>query len=82
MKGEDLLDANKFFERARRWRMRGEQMRALADEAHDAAVRAMMLAIAADYDRLAECADDGSFPAIDVAWSPAESVVDDASPRN
>jgi hypothetical protein len=33
-------------------------MRTLAEEADDSTVRAMMLRIAADYDRLAERADD------------------------
>jgi hypothetical protein len=40
------------------WRMRAEKMRALAEEANDSTVRAMMLRIAADYDRLAESAYD------------------------
>jgi hypothetical protein len=40
------------------WRMRAEKMRALAEEANDSTVRAMMLRIASDYDRLAESADD------------------------
>jgi len=40
------------------WRMRAEKMRTLAEEAIDSTVRAMMLRIAADYDRLAESADD------------------------
>jgi hypothetical protein len=33
-------------------------MRTLAEEANDSTVRAMMLRIASDYDRLAESADD------------------------
>ena len=43
------------------WRMRAEKMRTLAEEAEeaiDSTVRAMMLRIAADYERLAESADD------------------------
>jgi hypothetical protein len=40
------------------WGMRAEKMRTLAEEADDSTVRAMMLRIAADYDRLAESADD------------------------
>jgi hypothetical protein len=38
--------------------MRAEEMRALAEDAQDSTVRAMMLRIAADYKRLAENADD------------------------
>jgi len=40
------------------WRLRAEKMRTLAEEADDPTVRAMMLRIAADYDRLAESASD------------------------
>ena len=46
------------FENAKHWRMRAEKMRTLAEEAVDSTVRAMMLRIAADYDRLAESADN------------------------
>jgi hypothetical protein len=38
--------------------MRAEKMRTLAEEADDPTVRAMMLRIASDYDRLAESTDD------------------------
>jgi hypothetical protein len=48
------------FENAKHWRQRAEAMRTLAEEAIDSTVRAMMLRIAADYDRLAESADDGT----------------------
>jgi hypothetical protein len=46
------------FKTTTHWRMRAEKMRTLAEEANDSTVRAMMLRIAADYDRLAESADD------------------------
>jgi hypothetical protein len=45
---------------ARHWTMRAEEMRALAEEARDPMVRAMMLGIAADYALFAEIADDGA----------------------
>jgi hypothetical protein len=43
---------------ATHWRMRAEEMRALAEEAQDSTVRAMMLRIAADYDWRAKSAVD------------------------
>ena len=54
------------FENATHWRMRAEKMRTLAEEASnfDPTVRAMMLRIAADYDRLAERAAEWRHPTI------------------
>jgi hypothetical protein len=46
------------FRTATHWRMRAEAMRMLAEDAEDSKVRAMMLRIAADYERLASNADD------------------------
>jgi len=43
---------------ARHWNLRAEEMRSLAEEANDQTVRRMMRRIAADYDWLAEKADD------------------------
>jgi hypothetical protein len=40
-------------------------MRTLAEEAIDSTVRAMMLRIAVDYDRLAESEDDRAAPRFD-----------------
>jgi hypothetical protein len=40
------------------WRLRAEKMRTLAEDADDPTVRALMLRIAADYERLAESAND------------------------
>jgi hypothetical protein len=46
------------YKAARHWNMRAEEMRALAEEACDPMVRAMMLGLAAEYDSCAEIADD------------------------
>ena len=46
------------FRTATHWRMRAEAIRTLAEDAPDSKVRAMMLRIAADYERLASIADD------------------------
>jgi hypothetical protein len=46
------------YKAARHWSMRAEEMCALAEEASDPMVRAMMLGLAADYDLFAEIADD------------------------
>ena len=40
--------------------MRAEKIRTLADDTEEATARAMMLRIAADYDRLAKWAEDRS----------------------
>jgi hypothetical protein len=49
------------FKSAVHWQMRAEKMRAITEEAHDATVRAMMLRIATDYERLSRLADDQVF---------------------
>ena len=46
------------FENAKHWRLRAAAMRTLAAGAIDSTVSVMMLRIAADYDRLAESAED------------------------
>jgi hypothetical protein len=58
MKRATDLDPNNVFKSAAHWRMRAEEMRTIVQETHDPKVKAMMLRIAADYDRLARYADD------------------------
>jgi len=67
------------FENATHWRMRAEKMRTLAEEAIDSTVRTMMLQIAADYDRLAESADDRA--AHDTIMFGTAEVRPESSPR-
>ena len=58
MKRRGILDASEVFKSAAHWRMRAEEIRTIAEETRDPMARAMMLRIAADYDRLAKHADD------------------------
>ena len=58
LRRKNIPHSDYLFRTATHWRLRAEKMRTLAEEANDLTVRAMMLRIAADYDRLAESADD------------------------
>jgi hypothetical protein len=57
-----VLDADGVIIGAGHWQMRGEEMRALAEDASDPTVRAMMLRMAADYERLAKWAEEEGKP--------------------
>ena len=58
MKRAGTPDPSHIINNASHWRMRAEEIRTLADECLDPTPKAMMLRIAADYDRLAKHADD------------------------
>jgi hypothetical protein len=56
------LDADGVIESAGHWQMRGEEMRTLAEDVKDPTVRAMMVRIAEDYERLAKWAEEQGKP--------------------
>ena len=58
MTRKSIPHSDYLFRTVTHWRLRAEAMRTLAEEANDSTVRAMMLRIAADYDRLAESSND------------------------
>jgi hypothetical protein len=54
---ESIIENATRWKNAAHWRARSEEIRSLAGEANDSAVKAMMLRIAADYSRLAKWAE-------------------------
>ena len=59
-----VVDLAGVFQTASHWRMRAEEMRTIADETRDPTCRAVMLRIAAEYDRLAKYADGNAALAV------------------
>jgi hypothetical protein len=57
-----MTDNTSYYLAARGWRMRAEEVRAYADEMKEAEPKAIMLRIAADYEKLAEWAEQNSVP--------------------
>jgi len=57
-----MTDNTSYYLAARNWRMRAEETRTLAEDMKEAEPRAMMLRIAAEYEKLAEWAEENSTP--------------------
>ena len=57
-----MTDNTSHYLDARAWRMRADEVRAHADEMKEAEPKAIMLRIAADYERLADWAEKNSTP--------------------
>ena len=73
MKREGILEPSGVFKSAAHWRMRGEEMRTLADDVLDP-VQATMRKMAADYDGLAKCADENEV--LDLSLGAAAALPD------
>lgn len=62
MKRERSLYPDEAARSASQWHMRAEEIRTAAEDAHSPEVKAMMLRLAADFDRLAKHADGSALP--------------------
>jgi len=57
-----MTSPSSWYGAANNWRMRAEETRAIAEEMKEAEPKAIMLRIAADYEKLAEWAEENSIP--------------------
>ena len=76
MRQAGVPDPSDVFKTGAHWRMRGEELRTIADDASDPAARAMMPLIAADYDRLARHVDDRASDDIERLGQPHIGALD------
>jgi hypothetical protein len=65
MRREAILKSSDVFKSATHWRMRGEEVRTIAEGAKDPAAKAIMFRIADDYDRLAAHAHENTALALE-----------------
>jgi hypothetical protein len=71
MRAEGVTNRGSVFRTAAYWRMRGEEVRTIAEGVRDATAKGIMFRIADDYDRLAKHAHDNTALGLEamVAWS-------------